>query len=91
VTTDVSKRSFDAHDHKEVVVMAILRADEMRELTDEELEDELNNLRSELLQETSMQAAGGAPDNPGRISEIKRTIARIKTVQTEREMEEQSE
>jgi large subunit ribosomal protein L29 len=67
--------------------MAILRADEMREMTDEELEDELDNLESELLQETSMQAAGGAPDNPGRISEIKRTIARVKTVQTEREEE----
>jgi len=67
--------------------MAILRADEMREMTDEELEDELDSLESELLQETSMQAAGGAPDNPGRISEIKRTIARVKTVQTEREEE----
>ncbi|MCX2818556.1 MAG: large subunit ribosomal protein L29 [Methanobacteriota archaeon] len=71
--------------------MAILRADEMREMTDEELEDELNNLQSELLQETSIQAAGGAPDNPGRISEMKKTIARIKTVQREREMEEENE
>ncbi|MFP4174184.1 MAG: 50S ribosomal protein L29 [Halobacteriales archaeon] len=71
--------------------MAILRADEMREMTDEELQNELENLRSELLQETSIQAAGGAPDNPGRISEMKKTIARIKTVQREREMEEQNE
>ena len=71
--------------------MAILRADEMREMTDEELQSELENLRSELLQETSIQAAGGAPDNPGRISEMKKTIARIKTVQREREMEEENE
>jgi large subunit ribosomal protein L29 len=71
--------------------MAILRADEMREMTDGELQDELDSLESELLQETSVQAAGGAPDNPGRINEIKKTIARIKTVQTEREMEEDNE
>jgi large subunit ribosomal protein L29 len=71
--------------------MAILRADEMREMTDEELQGELENLQSELLQETSIQAAGGAPDNPGRISEMKKTIARIKTIQRERELEEQNE
>jgi len=66
--------------------VAILRTEELRELTDDELENELENLESELLSETSIQAAGGAPDNPGRISEIKRTIARIKTVQREREL-----
>ena len=71
--------------------MAILRADEMREMTDEELQGELENLQSELLQETSIQAAGGAPDNPGRISEMKKTIARIKTIQRERELEEKNE
>lgn len=71
--------------------MAILRADEMREMTDEELQGELENLQSELLQETAIQAAGGAPDNPGRISEMKKTIARIKTIQRERELEEQNE
>lgn len=71
--------------------MAILRADEIRELTDNEIETELENLEAELLAETSVQAAGGAPDNPGRLSEIKRTIARIKTIQTEREARRQRE
>ncbi len=71
--------------------MAILRADEIRELSDAEIEQELEDLEQEMLAETSVQAAGGAPDNPGRISEIKRTIARIKTIQTEREMEREEE
>jgi len=66
--------------------MAILRAQEMREMTDEELQNELEDLQSELLTQTSIQAAGGAPDNPGRIREMKRTIARIKTIQREREL-----
>jgi large subunit ribosomal protein L29 len=71
--------------------MAILRAEEIREMNDEEIQNELENLQSELLTETSVQAAGGAPDNPGRIRELKRTIARIKTIQTEREMGEQED
>lgn len=70
--------------------MAILRADEIRELSDNEIEQELEDLEQELLSETSVQAAGGAPDNPGRLKELKRTIARIKTIQTEREMEEEA-
>ncbi len=69
--------------------MAILRADEIRELSDAEIEQELEDLEQELLAETSVQAAGGAPDNPGRLKELKRTIARIKTIQTEREMEKE--
>jgi large subunit ribosomal protein L29 len=71
--------------------MAILRVDEIREMSDTEIQNELEDLQSELLQETSIQAAGGAPDNPGRIREMKRTIARIKTIQTEREMGEGEE
>lgn len=71
--------------------MAILRAEEIREMNDEEIQNELEDLQSELLTETSVQAAGGAPDNPGRIGELKKTIARIKTIQTEREMSEQED
>jgi large subunit ribosomal protein L29 len=32
-------------------------------------------------------SAGGAPDNPGRIREIRRTVARIKTEQNKRRNE----
>ncbi|MDY6774945.1 MAG: 50S ribosomal protein L29 [Halobacteria archaeon] len=67
--------------------MAILRADEIREMADEEIQEELEDLEDELLRAKSMQAAGGAPENPGRIGELKRTIARIKTIQNERQNE----
>ncbi|HJJ96732.1 MAG TPA: 50S ribosomal protein L29, partial [Methanocorpusculum sp.] len=30
-------------------------------------------------------SAGGAPENPGKIREVRRTIARIKTEQTKRQ------
>ena len=63
--------------------MAILYTDEIRDMTAAEREAELEELETELLNTKAVQAAGGAPDNPGRVSELKRTVARIKTVQRE--------
>jgi large subunit ribosomal protein L29 len=63
--------------------MAILRTKEIRAMSLDERADELENLKNELVRERALTSAGGAPDNPGRIGEIKRTIARIKTIQNE--------
>ncbi|WP_323675642.1 50S ribosomal protein L29 [Halorubellus sp. PRR65] len=63
--------------------MAILHTEEIRDMTTTEREEELEELETELLNTKAVQAAGGAPDNPGRVSELKKTIARIKTIQTE--------
>lgn len=63
--------------------MAILRTSEIRAMTPEERADELENLKNELVGERALTSAGGAPENPGRIGEIRRTIARIKTIQHE--------
>lgn len=64
--------------------MAIFRVDELRNMSPEELGEELVNLKSELIRERGLVVSGGAPENPGRIKEIKRSIARIKTIQKER-------
>ncbi len=63
--------------------MAILHVEEIRDMTPAERAEELNELETELLNQKSVLAAGGAPENPGRIGELGRTIARIKTIQTE--------
>jgi large subunit ribosomal protein L29 len=63
--------------------MAILYTAEIRDMTPAEREAELEELETELLNAKAVQAAGGAPDNPGRVKELKRTIARIKTIQRE--------
>lgn len=63
--------------------MAILRPNEIRNMSFEEQEEELEKLRHELIRERAMASAGGAPENPGRLGEIRRTIARIKTIQKE--------
>ncbi len=63
--------------------MAILRRKEIRNMTPEERMDELEKMESDLIREYALASAGGAPENPGRIGEVKRTIARIKTIQRE--------
>lgn len=64
--------------------MAIFRIDEIRNMSEEEIADELHKLESDLIRERGIVVAGGAPEKPGRIKDIRRTIARIKTVQMER-------
>lgn len=63
--------------------MTILHPEELRDMTPAEREAELEELQTELLNAKSVQAAGGAPEDPGRIKEIRRAIARIKTIQRE--------
>jgi len=63
--------------------MSILHPEELRDMTAAERESELEDLETELLNAEAVKAAGGMPDNPGRIKELRRTIARIKTIQQE--------
>jgi large subunit ribosomal protein L29 len=64
--------------------MTILHPEEVRDMTPAERQAELENLETELLNEESVIAAGGMPENPGRLEELRRTIARIKTIQREK-------
>jgi large subunit ribosomal protein L29 len=63
--------------------MTIIHTDEIRDMTPAEREAELEDLETELLNARAVQAAGGRPDNPGEIKEIRKAIARIKTIQRE--------
>jgi len=66
--------------------MAIIKKKEMRQLDDATLDKKLGDLRTELYSELGFIAAGGKASNPGRIKEIRRTIARIMTLKRERAM-----
>jgi large subunit ribosomal protein L29 len=68
--------------------MAILHPAEIRDMTPPERQAELEELETELLNAKAVKAAGGMPENPGRIKELRRTIARIKTIQAENEDDE---
>jgi large subunit ribosomal protein L29 len=60
-----------------------LRAKDMRDLTDDELELRLADTRQELFN-LRFQAAAGALENTARLKLAKREIARILTVQHDR-------
>jgi large subunit ribosomal protein L29 len=63
--------------------MAILRSDEIRDMSVDEMRSKLREFRSELTRERSVAAAGGSLENPARIRELRRTIARILTIMRE--------
>ena len=60
------------------------RPSELRELTDEDLADRLSERRQELFN-LRFQSVTGALENSARLKLTKREIARILTVQNERE------
>ncbi len=60
--------------------MAILKTKKIRELSEKEAEEKLKELQLELFKESGSKAIGGTVKSPGQIREIRRTIARIKTV-----------
>jgi len=66
--------------NREELVMAILRPDEIRNMPESEIRERLSRLREELASERATMSLGAPPQNPGRIREIRRTIARILTI-----------
>jgi large subunit ribosomal protein L29 len=60
-----------------------VRTKELRDLTDEELQRRLGEVRQELFN-LRFQAATGALENSARVRGAKRDIARILTLQNER-------
>lgn len=57
---------------------------EIREMSNEQLNKQVETLKEELF-ELRFKQATGVIENPARIKEIRKTIARIKTVLTERQ------
>lgn len=69
-----------------------LKPNEIRKMTPEEREKKLRDLRLELMRLRGMaRAAGGAIENPARIRQIRKTIARILTIQREEELKKERE
>jgi large subunit ribosomal protein L29 len=64
--------------------MAIFRAKDVRELSDVELQEQMGKLRLELIEHNGKVSAGGSTENPGRIRELRRTVARMMTEKNRR-------
>lgn len=66
----------------------MVEANELREMPIDELEATLDEMQQELMHERGVAAMGGAPPDPGRIRELRKTVARIKTIQDQRAVDE---
>lgn len=62
-----------------------MKVQELRKLSDKDLDQKLSDLKEELFN-LRFQHATGQLDNVMRIREVKRTIARVKTIQRQREL-----
>ena len=62
-----------------------MKANEIREKTNEELAKELSELKKELFK-LRFQHATNQLDNPMKIREVKKSIAQVKTIIREREL-----
>jgi len=71
-------------------VVNSVKAKKMRDLTDEELVKRVSDYKEELFN-LRFQMATGQLDNPMRIRDVKKNIARCKTVQRQREIARENE
>ncbi len=63
--------------------MPIMRLKDIRSMSPQERQKRVIELRTELVRLKTMVKAGGSVDNPSRIPELRKTIARILTVENE--------
>ena len=63
-----------------------MKANDIRKLTTEDLTKKITECKEELFN-LRMKQATGSLENPGRIKELRKTVARLKTILREREIE----
>ena len=63
--------------------MAILRLKDIRDMSSDQRTAKINEFRTELSRLKTMIAAGGSIDNPSQIRELRKTIARMLTIESE--------
>jgi large subunit ribosomal protein L29 len=61
----------------------VLKAKEIRDMTPEERGEKLIELKEELMHERGVSAMGGSPPSPGKIRQIRMSIARLLTIMQE--------
>ena len=67
-----------------------MKVNEIRNLTTEEINKKIDETKEELFNLRFQQATGNL-EKPSRISELRKTVARLKTVLVERELKESEE
>jgi len=65
--------------------MAIIKISAMRDMDTSNINKKMAEIKLELVKEKAKIAVGGIPDNPGKIREMKKTLAKILTLKNERQ------
>lgn len=63
--------------------MPILRVKEIRGMSPEDRRKRLREIQAELVRLRTMTEAGGSIENPARVGELRKVIARILTIENE--------
>ena len=71
--------------------MAILRKREMKQMLPEERKKKILELRAELTTIRTSVKSGGTVENPSRVRELRRTVARLLTAENSAVMTEKAE
>ncbi len=66
--------------------MPIMRVKEIREMSSDERFKRIGELRTELVRLQTMIRAGGTVENPARVRQLRKTIARLLTVENEEKL-----
>ena len=67
--------------------MAIIKKNELKQFSNESIIERMKELNKELMKYNSQRGTGRAIENPGRIKEIKRSIAKLLTIKKTREVQ----
>ena len=62
-----------------MIIMAILKKKDLKEMNEKQVDEKLRELRLELTKERGSIEVGGSVKNPGKVREIRKTIAKILT------------
>jgi len=71
--------------------MPILRVKEIRDMSSEDRKKKLGEMRTEVQRLKTMIRAGGTVENSARIGELRKTIARLLTIENEQTKEQRTQ
>jgi len=64
-----------------------MKASELRKLGEKQLDEKYIELKKDLLKINAQISSGTVPENPGNVKNVKKTIARILTIKSEKKGE----
>lgn len=64
-----------------------IKAKEIRQMNEKQINEKIIEIKKDLMKANSQIAVGTVPENPGQVKQMKKTIARMLTILTEKKKE----